>query len=637
MRKTERYFSKYPSESSLESLLKAKSYFKKSIEIAKNKYYYTEINQSTSNQKHLYGITNSLLGKSKERVLPDIPDNILCNNFSKYFVDKINILCSTFNNNQHNIHNISIDHSTLINQYLTEFQPPSNNLIQTLLANSNSTSPQDPLPLPLMKIIASSISILLTTIFKNSLTTGIVPPEYKHAIITPILKKHKHDINDLKNYRPISQLPTISKLLERVVTIQLKDFLYSNNLIDNYQSAYRTNHSTETTVIDVLDSIITSLDNNNHTQLLLLDLSAAFDTLDHDILKHRLIEIGIINTALDWMMSFVSNRTFTVKIGKEYSNYNSFDTGVPQGSVLGPLLFIIYIIPLSSVIRQFKHVKYHLYADDILLYTELSKYNSEFDNELSNCANAIYAWLTDNKLSLNTNKSELLNIPSNYSNFPQIFINNNEITPSTSIRYLGVIIDDNVNMNRHVSSMCKKANYELYKIRKIGHYLNKRATTILTNSLVFSSLDYCNSLLIGLPKSTLLPIDRIIRSAVRNIYRQPRHDHSSITLKMKESRILNASDRAEQRILNITHRTLTHNQPTYIRSHLKFVVHNGSLRSNIDTRQLKVTIPKLKRTAKRAYSYIAPTKWNALPLNCRLITNPVAFKIRVKQYLIDRN
>ena len=106
---------------------------------------------------------------------------------------------------------------------------------------------------------------------------------------------------------------------------------------------------------------------------------------------------------------------------------------------------------------------------------------------------------------------------------------------------------------------------------------------------------------------------------------------------MKESRILNASDRAEQRILNITHRTLTHNQPTYIRSHLKFVVHNRSLRSNIDTRQLKVTIPKLKRTAKRAYSYIAPTKWNALPLNFRLITNPVAFKIRVKQYLIDRN
>ena len=165
MRKTERFFSKYPSESSLESLLKAKSYFKKSIEIAKNKYYYTEINQ-----KHLYGITNSLLGKSKEIVLPDIPDNILCNNFSKYFVDKINILCSTFNNNQHNIHNISIDHSTLINQYLTEFQPPSNNLIPSLLANSNSTSPQESLPLPLMKIIAPSISIPLTTIFKNSLT-----------------------------------------------------------------------------------------------------------------------------------------------------------------------------------------------------------------------------------------------------------------------------------------------------------------------------------------------------------------------------------------------------------------------------------------------------------------------------------
>ena len=157
-----------------------------------------------------------------------------------------------------------------------------------------------------MKIIAPSISIPLTTIFKNSLTTGIVPPEYKNAIITPILKQHTLDINDLKNYPQISQLPIIYKLLERVVTIQLKDFLYSNNLIDNYQSAYRKNHSTETNVIYVLDSIITSL---NNTQLLLLDLSAAFDTLDHDILKHKLIEIGIINTSLDWMMTFLSNRT----------------------------------------------------------------------------------------------------------------------------------------------------------------------------------------------------------------------------------------------------------------------------------------------------------------------------------------
>ena len=106
---------------------------------------------------------------------------------------------------------------------------------------------------------------------------------------------------------------------------------------------------------------------------------------------------------------------------------------------------------------------------------------------------------------------------------------------------------------------------------------------------------------------------------------------------MKDSIILNASDRAEQRILNITHRTLTHNQPTYIISHLKFIVHNRSLRSNNDTRQLKVTIPKLKRTAKWAYTYIAPTKWNAIPLNIRLVINPMVFKIRVKKYLIDHN
>ena len=138
-----------------------------------------------------------------------------------------------------------------------------------------------------------------------------------------------------------------------------------------------------------MDIIIKSPDNNNHTQLLLLDLSAAFYTLDQDIQNYRLIEIGIINIALEYIIclepTYDVRRTFTIKIVNEYSNYNSFiipNTGFPQGSDLGPLLLIIYIILIYNVIRQFRHVKYHLYADEIILYTELSKYNTEYDNEL---------------------------------------------------------------------------------------------------------------------------------------------------------------------------------------------------------------------------------------------------------------
>ena len=128
-------------------------------------------------------------------------------------------------------------------------------------------------------------------------------------------------------------------------------------------------------------------------------------------------------------MSFISNRTFSIKTGNHYSQPNNLKTGVPQGSVLGPILFLIYIIPISSIIRQYKHIKYHLYSDDILLYSTISQHSLSHRNELSNCANDIHIWLTNNKLSLNTNKSELINIPSSYNNFPIISINSIIINP----------------------------------------------------------------------------------------------------------------------------------------------------------------------------------------------------------------
>ena len=180
-------------------------------------------------------------------------------------------------------------------------------------------------------------------------------------------------------------------------------------------------------------------------------------------------------------------------------------------------------------------------------------------------------WLTNNKLSLNTNKSELINIPSSYNDFPIISINSIIINPSSKIKYLGITIDRDMSLNYHIQSICSKANHNLYNIRHIRKYINNNLTYILINSLVFSSIDYCNSILIGLPQSTILPINRIIRSAVRTIYRQPRGDHSSVTLKMKSLRILSASERAEKRVLCIAHKALTTHQPEYIRSSLQLI------------------------------------------------------------------
>ena len=280
-----------------------------------------------------------------------------------------------------------------------------------------------------MKKIAPALSIYLTTLFKNSLSYGTVPIDFKHALISPILKKNNLDKNSLSNYRPISQLSTISKILEKVVFKQLIHYLEINNIIDPFQSAYRPNHSTETCLNHVISNILNSLDTGSPIQLLLLDISAAFDTLDHDILTNRLRDIGVDGITLSWLISFFKYRTFVVKTGSSISITNLISTGVPQGSVLGPLLFLIYIAPLTNIIKSYPSIHYHIYADDILLFFTHSTSNR---NDLSLCATEIRAWLLNNMLLLNASKSELINIPETYYDFPVISVNGIIVEPSSN-------------------------------------------------------------------------------------------------------------------------------------------------------------------------------------------------------------
>ena len=631
MRTNERYFSKFPSNSSLTALIESKKYFKYSIECAKKKFYLNEILNNSNNIRKLYCITNSLLGKTKKSIFPDTPLELLCFDFANFFTEKLKKLRLTYNFTYNPHFNVTPQH---LNIRLSYFIPTNHEQIFELINHSKSSAPHDPIPLLLLKKMSRILTIPITLIINRSMSTGIVPPELKHAIISPILKKNKTNHNLLNNYRPISQLPTIAKILEKIVSNQLNNYLLTNKLIDDYKSAYRVNHSTETTVIHVIDNILRSLDVNKHIQLLLLDLSAAFDTLDHSILYTRLTEIGLDDIALDWMISFISNRSFSVKTGQFYSKNHTLESGVPQGSVLGPILFLIYIKPLSHIIRQFKHIRY-LYADDILIYSTLSRYISMNCNDLSNCANAIYIWLNDNKLSLNTSKSELLNIPSNFDNFPIVTINGKVIEPSINIKYLGVIFDSDIKFNTHIMSLCKKANHQLYNIRHIRNYINTNTCRILINSLVFSIIDYCNSILVGLPKSSLIPINRIIRSSVRLIHRQPRTDHTSVSIKMRIDHILSTSQRSNYRLLCIIHKTMRIGQPAYIRSCLNIIQPRRTLRSNHDTTRLSVRLPNLSRSGNRAFTYSAPSRWNSLPRNIRGIQDHSTFKRNLKLLLLN--
>ena len=229
-----------------------------------------------------------------------------------------------------------------------------------------------------------------------SLLSGYVPQSFKTAVIKPLLKKTTLDQEILANYRPISNLPFLSKILEKAVANQLCDFLHTNSLFEEFQSGFRVNHSTETALVKVTNDLLMASDKGLISVLVLLDLSAAFDTIDHQILLQRLeYQIGIKGTALGWFKSYFLDQSQFVHVNDESSMQTKVSHGVPQGSVLGPLLFSLYMLPLGNIIRNHL-INFHCYADDTQLYLSIKPDETNHLTKLQACIKDIKNWMTHN-------------------------------------------------------------------------------------------------------------------------------------------------------------------------------------------------------------------------------------------------
>ena len=292
--------------------------------------------------------------------------------------------------------------SPRVHSLLVSFEPATADEVKKIIMTSpNKSCELDPLPTVLLKYCLDKLLKPITDIINASLCSGLFPDDFKHAHVNPLLKKTSLPKEDLNSYIPVSNIGFISKILEKVVASRLRSLISSNCLSNVSQSAYKEFHSTETALLKVHNDVTLNIYKGKVTALTLLDLSAAFDTIDHGILfKCLSLWYGISGTALNWFSSYLTGRHQTIKIANCFSAALPTSCGVPQVSVLGPLLFTLYTTPLSSVIQN-HNFDHHIYADDTQI-----KHRSL--NQLSDCLQEIFLWMTDSKLKLNADKTEFL-------------------------------------------------------------------------------------------------------------------------------------------------------------------------------------------------------------------------------------
>ena len=493
-----------------------------------------------------------------------------------------------------------------------------------------TTCSLDIVPTPLLKQVFNIIGPSLLSIINSSLATGVVPSCFKHAVIQPLLKKSNLDPTKPSNYRPISKLNFQSKVLEKVILLQLSPYLCENNILDPFQSGFRPGHSTETALVKVLNDLLLADDDHKCSVLLLLDLSAAFDTVDHTILLDRLKQgAGITGTALMWFASYLRNRSFAVTIGNCSSRSVPLSCGVPQGSILGPILFSLYMLPLGLIIQK-HNISYHCYADDTQLYVSLKPNNRPIIDSLHSCIADIRCWMAKNFLQLNDSKCEIL--PCGPPNLAKILTNNlgslsTLVKPFT--KNLGIIFDPQLNFDKQINAVVKSCFFQLRMIAKIKSLLSPADLERVIHATISSRLDYCNALYAGINQSSLDRLQLVQNAAARLLTGTRKRDH--ITPVLARLHWLPVRHRINFKVLLFVYKALNGHSPSYISNLLIPLSNTRSLRSADQCRLTKRKY-NLERSGARAFAVMAPNLWNEIPLSIRLAPSVEAFKSRLKTY-----
>lgn len=481
---------------------------------------------------------------------------------------------------------------------------------------------------------------IITAIINASIESGTFPDAWKVAIIKPIPKTNNPA--DVKDLRPISILPCLSKVLERVVCSQMIQYLETNNVLPSAQSGFRKQRSTSTALLDVVDNVLAAQDAGEGTILTLLDFSRAFDTINTSLMLSKLSYYGFESGTVQWFASYLSLRSQKVELrGENGSSLTSklklVTRGVPQGSILGPILFILYS---ADIANQLQNCKYHIYADDIQVYISCKPEETVGAiNKLNEDLDRIAAWSNTNTLALNPVKSKFLimgtvkQIDKILNQDPQVEILGQRVERVTEARNLGVQMDGEMRFEAHILDTVRNCFYRLKVLYRVRDFLTVDLRVRLCEALVLSKLNYAD-VVYGprLRARTARLVQRVQNACARFCFNVPPRAH--VTPFIDEANMLKMGPRRELHLASLLFGIVKYQQPSYLYEKLKWLRDCTQLESR--SASYKLVLPPYKTVAFRgSFRYSATKCWNNLPPPIRNQKTVHSFKSKLKIYLLE--
>ena len=605
-------------------------------EKAQNEHYYKKIQEGKDTLKALWDIAGTILNPKKSRKNTVI-ESLKINN--KLVHDKQQI-CNTINDFFSNIgKNLAdkIEAKTDYKRYLRAPNPNSMALlltdadeVQKIITNlkTNKAAGDDNVRPGLLKRCSESLTKPITHIINLSFSTGIVPEQLKLAKVIPVFKKN--DKQDPGNYRPISLLSIINKIMEKVMYARVMSFLNKNNILYKYQFGFREGHSTIQAIIEITDNILEELQKKNMVAGIYLDLSKAFDTVCHKILLAKLEHYGIRGEALNWFKSYLKQRKQYTALDEHQSIEQEVPYGVPQGSVLGPLLFLVFVNDIDSAVEN---NKLRLFADDSNVFV-VSRNPNTLKQNMVKVVIDLCNWFNANKLTINMSKTAYTiftpdgKVPPCLNN---ITINKTVITRVQSVKYLGILLDENLSWEEQIKEVSKKLTKTIQALKIVSKFINTQHRRILYYAYIYSTIQYGIEVYSQGSKNSIKQIQVKQNRALKVLHKK---DFLTPTIELhREAKVLMVNDIAKVNLLKFVYKQRHGQTPDAFRN---YYIENMFIHTH-HTRQAKnLHLPvHNNKFGRKSVKHRGAIYWNETDGQTREIKTVKTFAKHVKERIIN--